>query len=256
MQIRQKHWRELGELSKSHFPMLLTIKLVCKLIKPSASVQGVHSAIVWATAHSDHRESERMRWGKAPVKTPDSRLVVTLVCFYHQTRSTECILDNYNKFFTQGSWHCLWICSTFPWELFSARDLARVDWGVLDYENKTLRPLGWTSPFSLTYQMCFLCFALLGWVCLGSTTANLLHIINKYQEIMVRHMSMQRHTWSFIWNRMCFEHRRSIQPPTLLEYHIWDIGASTVSVWHISNVSWQQDHICNPIHMLSHESPQ
>lgn len=60
MQISQKHGGELCALSKP-FSKATSNKIVCKLIKPSASVKGVHSDIVWAIAHSDNRELERMR---------------------------------------------------------------------------------------------------------------------------------------------------------------------------------------------------
>lgn len=66
MQTNQKHEKALNKLPKSDFLELLTIKWLCKLIKPSVSVQGVHSPIVLAIAHSDNREL--VRWGKAAVK--------------------------------------------------------------------------------------------------------------------------------------------------------------------------------------------
>lgn len=66
MQTNKKHEKALNKLPKSHFLELLTIKWLCKLIKPSVLVQGVHSPIVLAIAHSDNREL--VRWGKAAVK--------------------------------------------------------------------------------------------------------------------------------------------------------------------------------------------
>lgn len=66
MQTNQKHEKALNKLPKSNFLELLTIKWLCKLIKPSVSVQGVHSPIVLAIAHSDNREL--VGWGKGAVK--------------------------------------------------------------------------------------------------------------------------------------------------------------------------------------------